>query len=134
MALRLSSEDLVTTQAPESYREVPVQQRRSVVQARYGSVVLGLWLAASAFAWEHYSASQTNTWAVGVLIAAAALIAPRNRSMRWVTPALAIWLAASTLLFWPVSTATLWNNMIVAALVFALSLVSTTPHGAAGAP
>lgn len=120
----------MTTQAPESYREVPVQQRRSVVQARYGNVVLGLWLAASAFAWQHYPTSQTNTWVVGVLIAAAALIAPRSRGMRWATPALASWLAASTLLLWPVTTATLWNNMIVAVLVFALSLVSTTPRGA----
>lgn len=122
----------MTTQAPESFREVPVQQRRSVVQARYGNVVLGLWLAASAFAWEHYSSSQTNTWVVGVLIAAAALIAPRHWTMRWATPVLCLWLAASTLLFWPVTTATLWNNMIVAVLVFALSLVSTTPRSVAG--
>lgn len=122
----------MTTQAPQSYRDVPVEQRQSAAPARYANVVLGIWLFLSAFIWPHYSSSQTNTWIVGLLIAAAGLIALRNTNVRFANTALAVWLAVSTLFFWPAVVATYWNNLIVAVFVFALSLVAGGGRNAPG--
>lgn len=85
----------------------------------------GHWaLLISAFAWQHYPAARTNTWIVGLLIAVVGLIAARNASARYANAALSVWLAISTFFVWPVVAATYWNNLIVAAGVFVLSLVS----------
>jgi hypothetical protein len=46
--------------------------------------------------------------------------------MRWVDTALAVWLFLSTLAMPGVTRGTLWNNLIVAVLVF---LVSLMPEG-----
>lgn len=93
---------------------------------------LGAWLFISAFLWPHGTASATNTWIVGLLIAIASLIALRMPWMRWVETALAIWLFLSTLAMPGSTRGTLWNNLIVAALVFLVSLVPEglfpTPH------
>ena len=123
----------MTTQAPQSYRNVPIERRQSAAPARYANIVLGIWLFLSAFAWEHYPASRTNTWVVGLLIAVVGLIALRSPSARWGNTVLALWLAASTLLLWPAVTATFWNNLIIAALVFALSAVNGRPRTQASA-
>lgn len=93
---------------------------------------LGAWLFISAFLWPHGTASATNTWIVGLLIAIASLIALRMPWMRWVETALAIWLFLSSLAMPGATRGTLWNNLIVAALVFLVSLVPEglfpTPH------
>jgi hypothetical protein len=95
-------------------------------------IALGAWLFVSAFLWPHGTASATNTWIVGLLIAIASLIALRMPWMRWVDTALAIWLFLSTLAMPGATRATLWNNLIVALLVFLISLVPEglfpTPH------
>lgn len=96
------------------------------------ATALGAWLFISAFLWPHGTASATNTWIVGLLIAIASLIALRIPWMRWVETALAIWLFLSTLAMPGSNRGTLWNNLIVAALVFLVSLVPEglfpTPH------
>lgn len=122
----------MTTRAPESFRDIPAESRQAAAPARYANVLLGIWLIVSAFAWQHYSASQTNTWIVGSLIAVTGLVSLRNPSARYGNTALSIWLAVSTLFVWPVVAATYWNNLIVAALVFTLSLMSRSRPGALG--
>lgn len=98
---------------------------RGYAGARLANTVLGLWLFMSAFMWRHIEASLHNTWLVGALIFASALAALRHSTWRWVNTALAGWLFASTLiLFRPLDIKTLWNNVLVAVAVSALSLVA----------
>ena len=94
-------------------------------------IALGAWLFVSAFLWPHGTASAANTWIVGLLIAIAGLFALRMPWMRWIDTALAIWLFLSTLALPGATRATLWNNLIVALLVFLVSLV---PEGLFPAP
>ena len=97
------------------------------------AIALGAWLFVSAFLWPHGTASATNTWVVGLLIVMASLIALRMPWMRWVDTALAIWLFLSALAMPDATRGTMWNNLIVAVLVFLVSLVPEgvfpTPHG-----
>ncbi len=91
---------------------------------RWLNLLLGVWLFISAFVWPHTVASQTNTWILGVLIAAVALAAILYRpQIRYANTVLAVYLFISTLLFPHVSQATPWNNAIVAVVVFVLSLI-----------
>jgi hypothetical protein len=94
-------------------------------------IALGAWLFISAFLWPHGTASAANTWIVGLLIAIAGLIALRMPWMRWVDTGLAIWLFLSTLAISHTTRGTLWNNLIIALLVFLVSLV---PEGLFPAP
>ena len=97
------------------------------------TIALGTWLFISAFLWPHGAASAANTWIVGLLIAVASLVALRMAWMRWVVTALAIWLFLSTLAMASATRGTVWNNLIVAVLVFVASLVPEgmfpRPHG-----
>ena len=102
---------------------------RSGLWARYVNAALGVWLFISAFAWPHTQASGTNTWIVGALIAICALWAIRSPSVRWANTVLAIWLLLSTFFIEHVTAATVWNNAIVAIVVFLLSLVPNTVGG-----
>lgn len=96
-------------------------------RARYASLGLGVWLMVSAFIWPHYEASRANTWIVGLLICASSLAARRRSRWRWANTALAAWLCLSTLLLIrPLWISMVWNNLLVAGLVFALSLVADT--------
>lgn len=97
--------------------------RRSYARARLANVVLGVWLFASAFVWDHYASSQTNTWVVGLLICGSSLVALRHSTARWANTALAAWLFTSTLLLIrPMHVSTVWNNLLVAGCVFTFSL------------
>jgi len=60
---------------------------------------------------------------VGLLIAIVSLVALRIPWMRWVNTALAAWLFLSTLAIPGTTRGTLWNNLIVAMLVYLASLV-----------
>jgi len=86
-------------------------------------IALGAWLFVSAFLWPHGAGAAANSWIVGLLIVIASLIALRMPWMRWVDTALAVWLFLSTLAMPSATGATLWNNLIVAMLVFLASLV-----------
>ncbi len=95
-------------------------------------IALGAWLFISTFLWPHGTGPAANTWIVGLLIVIASVIALRMPWMRWVDTALAIWLFLSTLAMSGATRGTLWNNLIVAVLVFLVSLVPEgmfpTPH------
>jgi predicted membrane protein DUF2254 len=98
---------------------------RDYARARWGNVALGTWLFASAFAWDHFALSQANTSIVGLLIFGTSLAALRHSRARWANSALAAWLFASTLfLIRPMRISTVWNNLLVAAVVLTLSLFS----------
>ncbi len=92
--------------------------------ARWLNLALGIWLFISAFIWQHTLAAQTNTWILGVIIALAALLAiVWMPTFRWVNTAAAVWLFFSTLAIVHMHSGTVWNNLIVAVVVFVISLV-----------
>ena len=86
-------------------------------------IALGAWLFVSAFLWPHTTGAAINSWIVGLLIVIASLVALRMPWLRWVDTALAVWLFLSTLAMPGATGGTLWNNLIVAMLVFLASLV-----------
>ncbi len=101
---------------------------------RAANIVLGAWLFISAFIWPHTQSSATNTWIVGLLIAIVGIVALYVPWVRWLNAVLAVWLFISTLIFPHVVAATMWNNTIVAILVFLLALVPSGVHPTTGRP
>lgn len=90
--------------------------------ARVVNIILGIWLFVSAFLWLHGSAQMTNTWIVGALAVAAALIAMRVPEVRYFNTVLAVWLFVSVWALPRINTATMWNNALVAVVMFFASL------------
>ena len=103
----------------------PASPAPSSLYPRALPIALGAWLFVSAFLWPHGTGAAVNSWIVGLLIVVAGLIALRMPWMRWLDTALAVWLFLSTLAMPSATGATLWNNLIVAVLVFLASLVPT---------
>ncbi len=105
---------------------------------RWISLIVGVWLFISAFAWPHAASAQTNTWILGVLIAVVAIWAMFYPPVRWVNTILAVWLFISTFFFPHVTNGTVWNNAICAVIVFFASLapggVSRTMAGSTSRP
>jgi hypothetical protein len=97
--------------------------------ARYLNIIAGAWLFISAFLWQHSDSSQTNSWIVGATVMVFAAIALLVPAVRFLNTALSVWLVFSTLSIFHLTGATLWNNLIVAAIIFIVSLV---PRHAAG--
>lgn len=91
--------------------------------ARYLNALIAAWLFISAFVWPHTVPLRQDTWIVALLMFVTALIAIATPGFRWVNTVLAIWLFISTLAIHHRNPGTLWNNIIVAAVVFLLSLV-----------
>nr|HEX4316877.1 hypothetical protein [Kofleriaceae bacterium] len=94
---------------------------------RWLVLVMGLWLASSAFFWPHDPPEATNTVIVGLAMAAVAfggLFAPR---VRYANTAIAVYLIATTILFAHASLVSAYNDGVIAALVFAASLVPSEP-------
>lgn len=97
--------------------------------ARLTNIILGSWLVASAFIWEHSSASFLNTWIVGTLVAAVAFLGLVKPPLRYANTFVGLWLFASTLSIDHLSRGTVWHNMIVAVAVMAVSLAPLRLHG-----
>ena len=95
------------------------------MSARMANVVLGVWLFISAFVWAHSPQQMTNTWILGVLCVAFALIAMSVPQARYLNTALAIWLFVSAFVLPRVSAATVWNNVLCAIAIFLVSMVPT---------
>jgi hypothetical protein len=109
------------TQAPLPPSTTP--SGGSGIGFRGANVLLGLWLIVSAFLWVHTRASQTNTWLVGLTVAAVAMIAmsvPRVRLLNTITSA---WLFVSSVWLFEAASGAIWNNVVVAIAVFVLSLL-----------
>ncbi|MGE5187221.1 MAG: SPW repeat protein [Acidobacteriota bacterium] len=94
--------------------------------ARWINIIAGAWLFVSAFVWPHTMSMQTNTWIVGGLIFVAAIIAVFAPTVRFANTVLAIWLFFSTFFIVHTNTGTVWNNVIVAIVVFVLSLTPSS--------
>jgi hypothetical protein len=114
---------MTTPPASEPHPNVLLTTRPPGPWPRIINVIVGGWLFVSAFAWPHSAASQTNSWLVGAAVVITALVALVYPALRWFNTALAIWLATSTMVFPHAGPATIWNNLLVALVVFLVSLV-----------
>ena len=91
--------------------------------ARGINIIAGIWLFISAFILPHESAMFTNTWILGILAVIFAIVAMRFSGVRFLNTLLAIWLFISAFALPHVSNAPVWNNAIVAIVIFIISLV-----------
>jgi hypothetical protein len=92
-------------------------------QARYLNIVLGVWLFISAFVWHHSQAQFTNTWIMGIIVTAVALISLSVPAFRYVNTLAGAWLIISGFALPRATSGTTWNNVIIGILVFLASLV-----------
>ncbi len=92
--------------------------------ARGINLLLGIWLFASAFAWEHGAAQRTNTWIVGVLFVVLAFIAMSVPTARFLNTILSVWLFISIWALPHLGQGTMWNNGVIAIVVFEITLMS----------
>lgn len=104
------------------------------VPVRLLTVVLGIWLVLSAFAWPHDSVELWNTWVVGAVSAILALIAIAVPPVRFANTALAVWLFVSAFALHHGAAGTVWNNVLVAVAIFFVSLVPPEGERAARPP
>lgn len=88
------------------------------------NLLFAAWLLVSAFVLPHTAFSQLTTWVVAIFFTAAALLAADKPGARFAISALAVALAVIALLMPGMSAAAVVNNLIVAAILFALSLVN----------
>jgi hypothetical protein len=94
---------------------------------RVANLILGAWLFISAFLWRHAAGERSNTWIVGLLIIAFAILSAARPQARYANTVLAVWLFFSTLTSYHMTSATAWSNCIVAILVFLFSLAPSSP-------
>lgn len=97
--------------------------RRRAPWPRYLNALLGAWLFISTFLWHHTANAMSNTWIVGFMMAFTAVVALSTPAVRWFNTVLAVWLAFTTLAMSGIRPITGWNNMIVALVVFVLSVI-----------
>jgi len=102
--------------------------------ARIVQIAAGAWLVISAFLLPHTAATSTNSVAVGALCILFALVALLAPDMRWLDLGLSGWLAFSSLFFYRLPAPTLWNNIIVALVVFLAALLPNRAIGRMGEP
>ena len=92
--------------------------------ARYANVAAGTWLFVSGLWWLQPAGPRLNALVIGLMIAGVSVWSLWAEEARFIDSALSVWLVFSTLAIFDVSGAALWNDLIVAVLVFALSLVA----------
>jgi hypothetical protein len=91
-------------------------------------ILASVWLIISAFAWPHSLAQMTNTWIVGVIGSVVSLVALFTDSrLRYINTALSVWLFISVWALPGARPATIWNNVLVAFVIFLSTL--STPAG-----
>ena len=90
--------------------------------ARAITMVVGVWLFISAFVWPHTRFETNNTWILGVLCFLFAYLSLRAPAVRYLNALVAIWLFVSAFALPAAESRTVWNNAIVAIIIFVLSL------------
>jgi hypothetical protein len=85
-------------------------------------VVLGVWLVLSTLMWPHASAAQASAVLIGALLASFGALAMYKPWVIWLDVILAIALALGALAVDHVLLATAVNQLLVAAIVLAVSL------------
>jgi hypothetical protein len=93
------------------------------VWVRYLDNGAGLWLFISGMLWHRSEGSRFDAWVVGLAMIAVSLLAMRVTTARFVNTVLAFWLFLAALALFPDTGAPRWNDVIVAIVVFALSLI-----------
>jgi len=96
--------------------------RMDIRSSRYLNIIVGLWLFASAFLWRHSAAQFTNTWVMGIVVAAIAAIALSWPAIRYLNTLAGAWLIISAFALPTITAGTRWNNFIVGIVVVVLSL------------
>jgi hypothetical protein len=91
-------------------------------QSRYLNIALGVWLFISAFVWHHSHAQFTNSWIMGIIVTAVALISLSVPTFRYVNTLAGAWLIISGFALPRVTSGTTWNNVLVGIAVFLVSL------------
>jgi hypothetical protein len=97
------------------------------------NLVFATWLLISAFALPQTPLSSAIAWVTAVLVATVALVSPGKPDARFVISALALMLAIAALLAPGVSGIAAINDALVAAALFALSMVKPVRHAAPAA-
>jgi hypothetical protein len=106
------------------YDRVCVEEEAMSCQAwRNTNLVLSGWLALSAFLWLHSAAQFHNAWTVAALGASVALVGAVVKPVRALNAALAGWLFFSAWAFPVLNDATFRNSVIVAIVMFLVSVV-----------
>lgn len=100
---------------------------------RYVTVCTGAWLFLSALCWTHMAGQLANALIVGALMMIAAIMAIGTPKLRFVNTALSVWLFVSVV-FLPSYAYTEWNNVIVALVACAFSLVPSGRNGTYSQP
>jgi hypothetical protein len=96
--------------------------------ARTLNLILALWLFFSAFAFPRSAASFTNAWLIGLLAAVFALAGMRSPGARFANTTLSAWLLVSAFVLTRGGTAARWNDLVVAIVMLAVSLVPGTMY------
>jgi hypothetical protein len=100
---------------------------------RVAIIVLSSWVLISGNAWPQTRANHLNSTIVGTGLLFFGLLSMRHQWARYVTLAFGAWLFAFTVVAGHISSVTYWNNAMVAAVVFILSLVGgESPRRAVG--
>ncbi|MFN7134582.1 MAG: hypothetical protein ACK4N5_21060 [Myxococcales bacterium] len=94
------------------------------MHARAINVLLGIWLVVSAFLWTHTGAQRVNTVVVGVLCVAFSVLAAKLQPARFLNTLLAVWLFISAFALPSAASATVWNNALIAVMLFMLSMMA----------
>jgi hypothetical protein len=98
-----------------------------MVMARVLNLMLAGWLLLSAFLWSHSGAQFWNALLGGILVALFAWLATgKAPNARFANTLVGAWLMLSTFYLPSLRQATVWNHMMVGALVLVLSLVATS--------
>lgn len=101
----------------------PLPAKHSNDSPRLIEILASVWLIISAFAWPHSVAQMTNTWIVGVIGAIVGLVALfTDMRLRHINTVLAVWLFISVWALPGALPATVWNNVIVAFVIFLSSM------------
>lgn len=100
--------------------------------SRYVNIIVGLWLFISAFVWRHSAAQFTNTWVMGIIVAAIAAIALAWPAIRYLNTLAGAWLIISAFALPAIASGTRWNSFIAGVVVVVLSL--TEAPAEAGPP
>ncbi len=90
---------------------------------RTAIVVLSGWVLFAGYLWPHARANLINNWIVGVGLLVFGTVAYGKTWARYVTLALAAWLFFFTMLTTRADPRTFWNDAMVAAFVFIMSLL-----------
>ncbi len=97
--------------------------------ARGINIIAGIWLFISAFVWTHTQQQMTNTWILGLLCVIIALVSQGAPQVRFLNTLLAIWLFISAFALPSEHVGTVWNNAIVAVVIFLASLAPSEATG-----